>query len=226
MRILIVEDDKKVAGFLRRGLKEERYAIDVCYDGEEALFQSQVNQYDLIILDVMLPKKNGFAVCKQIREEGYLTPILMLTARDQLEDKIKGLQEGADDYLTKPFAFEELLARIKALLRRTQDYKTKTMKVGGLELDPVSRKVTREDKPVSLTGKEYALLEYLMRNKGRIITQTMIIDHVWDMNFDGLSNVVNVYINHLREKIDKGFPQKYIHTIRGVGYKIDENQDF
>ncbi|HLP62396.1 MAG TPA: response regulator transcription factor [Candidatus Deferrimicrobium sp.] len=226
MRILIVEDDKKVAGFLRRGLKEERYAIDVCYDGEEALFQSQVNQYDLIILDVMLPKKNGFAVCKQIREEGNLTPILMLTARDQLEDKIKGLQEGADDYLTKPFAFEELLARIKALLRRTQDYKTKTMKVGGLELDPVSRKVTREDKPVSLTGKEYALLEYLMRNKGRIITQTMIIDHVWDMNFDGLSNVVNVYINHLREKIDKGFPQKYIHTIRGVGYKIDENQDF
>lgn len=226
MRILIVEDDKKVAGFLKRGLKEERYAIDVCYDGEEALFQSQVNQYDLIILDVMLPKKNGFAVCKQIREEGNLTPILMLTARDQLEDKIKGLQEGADDYLTKPFAFEELLARIKALLRRTQDYKTKTMKVGGLELDPVSRKVTREDKPVSLTGKEYALLEYLMRNKGRIITQTMIIDHVWDMNFDGLSNVVNVYINHLREKIDKGFPQKYIHTIRGVGYKIDENQDF
>lgn len=226
MRILIVEDDKKVAGFLRRGLKEERYAIDVCYDGEEALFQSQVNQYDLIILDVMLPKKNGFAVCKQIREEGNLTPILMLTARDQLEDKIKGLQEGADDYLTKPFAFEELLARIKALLRRTQDYKTKTMKVGELELDPVSRKVTREDKPVSLTGKEYALLEYLMRNKGRIITQTMIIDHVWDMNFDGLSNVVNVYINHLREKIDKGFPQKYIHTIRGVGYKIDENQDF
>lgn len=226
MRILIVEDDKKVAGFLRRGLKEEQYAVDVCYDGEEALFQSQVNQYDLIILDVMLPKKNGFAVCKQIREEGNLTPILMLTARDQLEDKVKGLQEGADDYLTKPFAFEELLARIKALLRRTQDYKTKTLNVGDLELDPVSRKVTRQGKPVSLTGKEYALLEYLMRNKGRTITQSMIIDHVWDMNFDGLSNVVNVYINHLREKIDKGFPKKYIHTIRGVGYQIDENPVF
>lgn len=223
MRILIVEDDKKVAGFLKRGLKEEQYAVDVCYDGEEALFQSQVNQYDLIILDVMLPKKNGFAVCKQIREEGNLTPILMLTARDQLEDKVKGLQEGADDYLTKPFAFEELLARIKALLRRTQDYKTKTLNVGDLELDPVSRKVTRQGKPLSLTGKEYALLEYLMRNKSRTITQSMIIDHVWDMNFDGLSNVVNVYINHLREKIDKGFPQKYIHTIRGVGYQIDEN---
>ncbi len=226
MRILIVEDDKKVAGFLKKGLKEEQYAVDVCYDGEEALFQSQVNQYDIIILDVMLPKKNGYAVCKQIREEGNLTPILMLTARDQLEDKVKGLQEGADDYLTKPFAFEELLARIKALLRRTQDYKTKTLNVGDLELDPVSRKLTRLGKPFYMTGKEYALLEYLMRNKGRTITQSMIIDHVWDMNFDGLSNVVNVYINHLREKIDKGFSQKYIHTIRGVGYQIDENPVF
>lgn len=225
MRILIAEDDRKVAGFLKKGLKEEQYAVDVCYDGEEALFQAQVNQYDLIILDVMLPKKNGFSICKEIRNEGNLTPILMLTARDQLEDKVKGLQEGADDYLTKPFAFEELLARIQALLRRTQDYKTKTLNVGDLELDPVSRKITREDKTITLTGKEYALLEYLMRNKGRVITQSMIIDHVWDMNYDGLSNVVNVYINHLREKIDKGFSQKYIHTIRGVGYKVDENED-
>lgn len=225
MRILIAEDDRKVAGFLKKGLKEEHYAVDVCYDGEEALFQAQVNQYDLIILDVMLPKKNGFAVCKAIREEGILSPILMLTARDQLEDKVRGLREGADDYLTKPFAFEELLARIQALLRRTQDYKTKTLKVGDLEMDPVSRKIIREGKVITLTGKEYALLEYLMRNKGRVITQSMIIDHVWDMNYDGLSNVVNVYINHLREKIDKGFSQKYIHTIRGVGYKIDENED-
>jgi two-component system copper resistance phosphate regulon response regulator CusR len=225
MRILIAEDDRKVAGFLKKGLKEEQYAVDVCYDGEEALFQTQVNQYDLVILDVMLPKKNGFSVCKEIRKEGNLTPILMLTARDQLEDKVRGLQEGADDYLTKPFAFEELLARIQALLRRTQDYKTKTLKVGDLELDPVSRKITREGKPITLTGKEYALLEYLMRNKGRVITQSMIIDHVWDMNYDGLSNVVNVYINHLREKIDKGFSLKYIHTIRGVGYKVDENED-
>ncbi|MGD2089363.1 MAG: response regulator transcription factor [Candidatus Aminicenantes bacterium] len=225
MRILIAEDDRKVAGFLKKGLKEEHYAVDVCYDGEDALFQAQVNQYDLIILDVMLPKRNGFSVCKAIREEGILSPILMLTARDQLEDKVKGLREGADDYLTKPFAFEELLARIQALLRRTQDYKTKTLNVGNLELDPVSRKITRAGKPITLTGKEYALLEYLMRNKGRVITQSMIIDHVWDMNYDGLSNVVNVYINHLREKIDKGFSQKYIHTIRGVGYKIDENED-
>jgi heavy metal response regulator len=222
MRILIAEDDKQVAGFLKKGLKEEQYAVDVCYDGEEALFQAQVNDYDLIILDVMLPKKNGYAVCKEIREEGNLTPILMLTVRDQLEDKVRGLQEGADDYLTKPFAFEELLARIKALLRRTQDYKTKTLKVGDLELDPVSRKVSRAGKSITLTGKEYALLEYLMRNKGRIITQSMIIDHVWDMNYDGLSNVVNVYINHLREKIDREFSRKYIHTLRGSGYKIDE----
>jgi heavy metal response regulator len=225
MRILVAEDDRKVAGFLKKGLKEENYAVDICYDGEDALFNAQVNQYDLIILDVMLPKKNGFAICKAIREEGNLSPILMLTARDQLEDKVKGLREGADDYLTKPFAFEELLARIQALLRRTQDYKTKILKVGNLELDPVSRKITREGKSLPLTGKEYALLEYLMRNKGRVITQSMIIDHVWDMNYDGLSNVVNVYINHLREKIDKGFSHKYIHTMRGVGYKIDENDD-
>jgi two-component system, OmpR family, copper resistance phosphate regulon response regulator CusR len=225
MKILIAEDDRKVAAFLKKGLKEEHYVVEVCYDGEEALFQAQVSEYDLILLDVMLPRKNGFAVCNEIRKSGVLTPILMLTARDQLEDKVRGLQEGADDYLTKPFAFEELLARIKALLRRTQDYKTKLLVVGDLVIDPVSRKITRADKNISLTGKEYALLEYLMRNKGRVITQSMIIEHVWDINFDGLSNVVNVYINHLREKVDKGFAQKYIHTIRGVGYKIDESED-
>lgn len=225
MRILIVEDDKKVAGFIRKGLQEEHYAVDVCYDGEEALFQAEVNDYDLIILDVMLPRKNGFEVCREIRHNSILTPVLMLTAKDQLNDKIKGLNEGADDYLTKPFAFDELLARIRALLRRTQEYKTKTLTVGELQLDPVSRKITRADKTISLTGKEYALLEYLMRNKGRIITQTMIIEHVWDMNYEGLSNVVNVYINHLREKIDRGFSKKYIHTVRGVGYKIDEENN-
>jgi len=225
MRILIAEDDKRVAFFLKKGLKEEQYAIDVCDDGEEAVFQVQVNDYDLIILDVMLPKKNGFTVCREIRELDYLTPILMLTARDQLEDKVKGLRVGADDYLTKPFAFDELLARIQALLRRNQQYKTPTLKVGDLELNPMERKVTRNGKSITLTGKEYALLEYLMRNKGRIVTQTMIIDHVWDMDYEGLSNVVNVYINHLREKVDKGFPLKYIHTIRGSGYKIDESSE-
>jgi len=227
MRILIAEDDKKVAGFLERGLKEECYAVDVCGDGEDALYYAQANSYDLIILDVMLPERDGFSVCQEIRKAGNLIPILMLTAKDQLEDKIKGLQVGADDYLTKPFAFVELLARIQALLRRTQDYKykTQTLQVGSLVLDPVSRKVTREGKIIALTGKEYALLEYLMRSKGRIVTQAMIIDHIWDMNYDGLSNVVNVYINHLREKIDKDFSRKYIHTVRGSGYKIDENSD-
>lgn len=224
MRILIAEDDKKVAGFLKKGLKEENYAVDLCYDGEEAAYQAQINTYDLIILDIMLPKKSGLAVCHEIRQEGVLSPILMLTARDSLDEKIKGLNEGADDYMTKPFAFTELLARIKALLRRSQDYKTKKLTVGDLELDPVSRQVSREGKTIVLTGKEYALLEYLMRNRGRVITQAMIIDHVWDMNYDGLSNVVNVYINHLREKVDKGFEVKYIQTLRGVGYKIDDGQ--
>lgn len=225
MRILIVEDDKKVAAFIKQGLKEELYAADICHDGEEALYYSGVNQYDLIILDVMLPKKNGFDVCRELRRRSIHTPILMLTARTHLEDKVRGLQEGADDYLTKPFAFEELLARIQALLRRTQDYKANTLKVGDLELNPMSRKVTRAGKTITLTGKEYALLEYLMRNKGRIITQSMIIEHVWDMNYEGLSNVVNVYINHLREKIDKDFSDKYIHTVRGMGYRIDETAD-
>lgn len=225
MRILIAEDDRKVARFLERGLREEHYAVDVCGDGEEALELAEVNPYDLVILDVMLPKKNGFSVCRELRQQGIMTPILMLTARSQLEDKVRGLQQGADDYLTKPFAFEELLARCQALLRRSQDYKTQSLKVGDLVLDPVSRQVSRDKKQISLTGKEYALLEYLMRNKGRIITQTMLIEHVWDMNYEGLSNIVNVYINHLREKIDRGFSQKYIHTVRGVGYKIDDHED-
>lgn len=225
MRILIAEDDRKVARFLERGLREEHYAVDVCGDGEEALELAEVNPYDLVILDVMLPKKNGFSVCRELRQQGIMTPILMLSARSQLEDKVRGLQQGADDYLTKPFAFEELLARCQALLRRSQDYKTQNLKVGDLVLDPVSRKVSRGERQISLTGKEYALLEYLMRNQGRIITQTMLIEHVWDMNYEGLSNIVNVYINHLREKIDRGFSQKYIHTIRGVGYKIDDHED-
>lgn len=225
MRILIAEDDKKVAHFLEKGLQEEHFAVDVCYDGEEALFLAEINPYDIIILDIMLPKKNGFAVCRELRAKNVITPIMMLTARSQVEDRVRGLQEGADDYLSKPFAFEELLARIQALLRRSHEYKAKILKIGELELDPVSRKVTRAGKNIMLTGKEYALLEYLMRNKGRIVTQTMIIEHVWDMNYEGMSNIVNVYINHLREKIDKDFPRPYIQTIRGVGYKIGDDNE-
>jgi len=225
MKILVVEDDKKVAGFIRQGLREEQYTVDTAYDGEEGLLAVRSNHYDVVILDVMMPKKDGFEVCKAMRSEAILTPVLMLTARDHLEDKVKGLKDGADDYLTKPFAFEELLARIEALLRRGSNYKAHCLKVGDLELDPISRKVIRENKMITLTGKEFALLEYLMKNKGRVITQAMISDQVWEMDFDGLSNVVNVYINHLRDKVDKGFSKRYIHTVRGSGYKIDENTD-
>lgn len=225
MRILVVEDDRKVGTFLRKGLREEHYAVDLSRNGVEAVHLAQVNFYDVIILDIMLPGKDGFSVCKELRENSVLTPILMLTAKDALEDKITGLSEGADDYLTKPFSFEELLARIQALLRRSQDYKTKVLGVGDLELDPLRRKVTRAGKKIMLSGKEYALLEYLMRNKGRIVTEWMILEHVWDMNYEGTSNVVRVYINHLRNKIEKNSKVKLIHTIRGYGYQIDENKE-
>jgi DNA-binding response OmpR family regulator len=222
MRILIVEDDRKVGAFLQKGLKEEQYAVDVCRDGEEAVEWASINSYDVIVLDIMLPKKDGFAVCRELRQKGVLTPILMLTAKDSVEDKVSGLTEGADDYLTKPFSFEELLARIRALLRRTQDYKTKALRVGDLELDLIKRQATRAGKQIPLSGKEYALLEYLMRNKGRVVTESMIVEHVWDMNYEGTSNIVNVYINYLRKKIDSEFEVKLVRTIRGHGYTIDE----
>ncbi|MFC2160679.1 response regulator [Acidobacteriota bacterium] len=223
MRILVVEDDKKVAAFLQKGLREEQYAVDVCRNGEDACYEAQTHPYDVIILDIMLPGKDGFTICKELRENDVLTPILMLTAKDSLEDKVIGLSEGADDYLTKPFSFEELLARIRALLRRSQDYKTGSLKAADLELDPLRHTVQRAGKPITLSGKEYALLEYLLRNKGIILSQSKIIDHVWDRNYDGTSNLINVYINHLREKIDKNAKVKLIKTVRGQGYKIDEN---
>jgi len=223
MRILIVEDDKKVGGFLKRGLQEEQYAVDVCRNGNDALYMAQLNPYDVIILDIMLPGMDGFTVCREIRQKSILTPILMLTAKDEIEDKVTGLSEGADDYLTKPFSFEELLARIRALLRRSQDYKTKELKAGALVLDPLRRLVTRSGKKIDLTGKEYALLEYLLRNRGRTVTPSMILEHVWDMDYMGSSNIVNVYINHLRNKVDKDFEIKLIQTIRGHGFRIDED---
>jgi two-component system copper resistance phosphate regulon response regulator CusR len=225
MRILIVEDDRKVGAFLQKGMKEEQYAVDVCRDGEEAVEWASINSYDVIVLDIMLPKKDGFAVCRELRQKGMLTPILMLTAKDSVEDKVSGLTEGADDYLTKPFSFEELLARIRALLRRTQDYKTKALRVGDLELDLIKRQATRAGKQIPLSGKEYALLEYLMRNKGRVVTESMIVEHVWDMNYEGTSNIVNVYINYLRKKIDSEFEVKLVRTIRGHGYTIDESRE-
>jgi heavy metal response regulator len=223
MRILIVEDDKKVGGFLKRGLQEEKYAVDVCRKGTDALYMAQLSPYDVIILDIMLPGMDGFTVCREMRRKAILTPILMLTAKDEIEDKVTGLSEGADDYLTKPFSFDELLARIRALLRRSQDYKTKELSVGDLELDPLRRMVTRSGEKIDLTGKEYALLEYLLRNRGRTVTPSMILEHVWDMNYEGFSNIVNVYINHLRNKIDKDFDNKLIQTVRGHGFRIDED---
>ncbi len=223
MRILIVEDDKKVGGFLKKGLEEEQYAVDICRNGTDALFLAQTIPYDVIILDIMLPGKDGFSVCREIRENSILTPILMLTAKDEIKDKVAGLSEGADDYLTKPFSFDELLARIQALLRRSQDYKTKTLKSGDLELDPLRHIVSRAGKRIDLTGKEYALLEYMMRNRGRTVTPSMILDHVWNINYIGSSNIVNVYINHLRNKIDRDQEVKLIRTVRGHGFRIDED---
>jgi DNA-binding response OmpR family regulator len=223
MRILVVEDDKRVGGFLKRGLEEEKYAVDLCPSGSDALYMADTSAYDVIILDIMLPGKDGFTVCRELREKGNLTPVLMLTAKDTKKDIVSGLSEGADDYLTKPFSFEELLARIRALLRRNQEYKSATLKARDLELNPVKRTVMRAGKMIDLTGKEYALLEYLLRNKGRIVTASMILEHVWSMDYMGSSNIVNVYLNHLRNKIDKDSDEKLIQTIRGHGYRIDED---
>lgn len=220
MRLLIVEDDPKVAAALKKGLKEEGYAVDVCSDGEEAIAAARVSEYDLILLDLRLPGKDGWTVCRELRTNNVLTPILMLTAFDSVEDKVKGLRAGADDYLTKPFSFEELLARVQALLRRAQDYRSPLLEIEDLILDPVKKKVTRSGRAISLTAKEYALLEYLMRNAGRIVTPTMIMEHVWDANFETSSNVVNVYINHLRAKIESDQGPRLIRTVRGMGYEL------
>jgi len=222
MRILLIEDEKKVARFISKGLIEESYAVDVAYDGEEGLFLAEVNDYDLIILDIMLPKKDGFEVLKTLRNKGFTTPVIMLTARDELESKIQGLDLGADDYMTKPFAFSELMARIRAVTRRKQEKADNKLQLGDLVIDAVTRTVTRGNKPIELTNKEYALLEYFIRNPGRVLSRTMIAEHVWDYQFDHMTNVIDVYVNYLRQKIDRGFEKKLIHTIRGVGYVIRE----
>jgi heavy metal response regulator len=218
VRILIVEDEKKVAGFIKKGLEEETYAVDVAYDGEEGFHLAAMNEYDMIILDLMLPKMDGLEVLTRLRDKKVSTPILLLTAKDAVEDKVTGLNKGADDYLTKPFAFSELLARIRSLLRRGQAETQTELKVGDLILDMVSHKVSREGEEIELTGKEYSLLEYFMRNEGKVLTRTMIAEHVWDYNFDTFTNVIDVYVNHLRKKIDKKYPAKLLHTLRGVGY--------
>jgi len=222
MRILVVEDENKIASLIKRGLKEEGYAVDIASDGLEGEFLATTNEYDAMILDVMLPKTDGITLCKNLRAKKITTPIIMVTAKDAVSDKVKGLDSGADDYLTKPFAFEELLARIRSLLRKRDSLAATKLKVDGLELDLLTHKVARDGKNIELTSKEHALLEYLMRNSGSVITRTMIAEHVWDMNFDTDTNVIDVYINYLRKKIDEGFKKGLICTIRGRGYMIKE----
>ena len=221
MRILLVEDEKKMSSFIDRGLREEGFAVDAAFDGETGWDYANSNDYDLIILDLMLPKMNGIAVCGKIREKGLRVPILMLTARDAVEDKVKGLDAGADDYLTKPFAFDELLARIRALLRRPHTLEQEViLSVSGVKLDLLARRVWVADREVSLSQKEFALLEFLIRKKGEVVSRAQIAEHVWDLHFDPMSNTIDVFINFLRKKIDTGREKSLIETVRGSGYRF------
>jgi heavy metal response regulator len=222
MRILVVEDEKKVARFIQQGLEEEHYAVDISHDGTEGLTMAETGSYDVIILDVMLPGKDGFGITRELRSEHITTPILMLTAKIATEDKVAGLDSGADDYLTKPFAFAELLARVRSLLRRGTQEKTTHLTAADLELDTVTHRARRGGKAIELTAKEYSLLEFLLRNKDRVLSRTIIAEHIWDYHFDTGTNLIDVYINHLRNKVDTGFELKLIHTVRGVGYVLKE----
>ncbi len=221
MRILVVEDERRIAAFIQRGLEEERYAVDVAYDGAEALDWTAVVDYDLIVLDVLLPKKDGLQVCRELRLQGQHVPILMFTARDAIEDRVRGLDSGADDYLVKPFAFQELLARIRALLRRGGELKSSRLQVGDLTLDTITHRAERGGQAIELSAREYALIEFLMRHPGQALSRTQIAEHVWNYDFYATSNVVDVYIRYLRRKIDAGFELQLIQTVRGVGYKIE-----
>jgi heavy metal response regulator len=222
MRILLVEDDTKVSNFIVRGLVAEGYAVDTAVSGETGLEMTGAYQYDLIVLDLMLPGISGNEFLKTIRRRNTDVPLIVLTARDGVNDKVENLEAGADDYLTKPFAFVELLARIRALLRRGGTGPGTMLRVGDLEMDRVSRRVRRGKQGIELTGKEFALLEYLMSNAGRVLSRTMIVEHVWDQSFDGLTNIVDVYVRYLRAKIDDPFDLKLIRTVRGAGYVIEE----
>jgi heavy metal response regulator len=220
VRILIVEDEKKVASFIKKGLEEEGYAADVATDGEEGLALGLTRVHDLIILDIRLPKMDGLHVLQALRHDRVTAPVLLLTVRATVEDKVLGLDAGADDYLTKPFAFQELVARVRALLRRRTEGEPTVLCIGDLTLDPARRTVTRGDEKIDLTPREFALLDYFMRNPGRVLTRTMIAEHVWDYSFDTSTNVIDVYVNYLRKKVDAGREPKLLHTIRGVGYVL------
>jgi two-component system OmpR family response regulator len=226
MRVLVVEDEPKMASLLERGLAEEGYAIDAVANAVDALWAATENSYDAIILDVMLPDLDGFEVCRRLRSEGCWAPVLMLTARDSVPDRVGGLDAGADDYLTKPFAFSELFARLRALVRRGAGKRPAVVRAGDLALDPATRRVCRGDVPIELTTKEFALLEYLMRRPGEVLTRSRLIEHVWDFGYEGDSNVVDVYVRYLRQKIDRPFGRDSIETLRGTGYRLrDERTD-
>ena len=225
MRILLIEDEVKLASFIKRGLVAERYAVDVAKDGRSGLELAQTYQYDLILLDLMLPGMDGSDVLRRIRKENSSVPVLILSARDTVQDKVANMETGADDYLTKPFAFAELSVRIKALMRRGAVNRASTIRVSDLELDRLSQQVKRAGHRIDLTAKEYALLEYLMSNAGRVLSRNMIIEHVWDQSFDGITNIVDVYVRHLRNKVDTGHEPKLLKTVRGVGYTIREGAE-
>ncbi|PLX89208.1 MAG: DNA-binding response regulator [Desulfuromonas sp.] len=223
MRILVVEDEKKVASFIQRGLEEEEFTVDVAHDGEEGVTMAGSVSYDLILMDVMLPKKDGLTAIQELREKQIDTPILCLTAKDAVDDIVTGLDVGSDDYLTKPFAFAELVARVKALIRRGAQDRGAELNFADLRLDPVSHRVWRDNTEIDLTSKEYALLEYFLRNANQVLTRTMIAEHVWDYTFDSFTNIIDVYVNYLRKKIDRNYDKKLIHTVRGIGYVLKES---
>lgn len=223
MRILLVEDERRLANIVKKGLTEEGFAVDVAYDGEEGKYLAESESYDLIILDWMLSKIDGLTICREIRKKNIKTPVLMLTARATLEEKVTGLDSGADDYLTKPFAYLELRSRIHALIRRSRQESSPILKVADLELDPIRHILTRNGKKITLTPKEFSVLELLLRHKNEVVSRTMLIEHVWDYNFDSMSNVVDVFVAAIRRKVDKGAKMKLIHTLHGVGYKISES---
>lgn len=222
MRILLIEDEKRLSHYVKKGLSESGFAVDTAYDGEEGLYMAKEEAYDVVILDVMLPKLSGVEVCKKLRESKKDLPILMLTARSETENKIEGLEAGADDYLTKPFVFAELKARINALIRRSYHQVTSSLGIADLEVDPLKHIAKRGGALIKLTPKEFAILELLLRKKDEVVSRTQVIEHVWDYNFDSMSNVVDVFMGTLRRKIDKGHRTKLIHTVHGVGYSISE----
>jgi len=224
MRLLVVEDEKKVSIFIKKGLEEEGYAVDAAHDGEEGLYMALDNVHDLIILDIQLPKMDGLQVLQEIRKQKVKTPVLLLTVRATIEDKVLGLDSGADDYLTKPFAFQELVARLRALLRRRTEAEPTVLKVADLVLDPARRTVLRGEEKIDLSPREFSLLDYFMRNPGRVLTRTMITEHVWDYDFDTDTNVIDVYVNYLRKKIDSNRDPGLIQTVRGVGYVLRDSE--